>query len=399
MNKTKDLLDRYLNDKCTPLEQQQVENWLAAYHNDDNGWQKMNIQQKEIWLDALFTDINNIIDTPQQQTKTLNNYRFIRRKIFTAAAAILILSTIGIYFFAIRNQQPHSKSDITYKNDIGPGKNQATLTLADGRKIILSDTTKGELATEAGVSITKTKDGQIVYQVNSEISDKQYTKLATKTNTIATPRGGQYQINLPDGTKVWLNAASTLQYPTFFGPLKERKVILSGEAYFEVAKDKTKPFIVVTARQEVEVLGTHFNVNSYEDNAIVKTTLLEGSVRISPYHLSKGSKLSMLAPQILKPNEQAILTDGNLKIQEADIKEAVAWKNGYFIFNDENLGSIMHKISRWYDVDVSFQDNTTQVSFIGVVSRAKNISSVLQLIEETGNVHFKIDGRRITVMK
>ena len=306
-----------------------------------------------------------------------------------AAAAALVIS-IGIMLYNKSYYFYNKDAAQLVKNDIVPGGNKAYLILANGKRIILNEAANGQLAEQAGIRITKTADGQLVYRISSA----QISKATEKDyNTIETPRGGQYQITLPDGTKVWLNAASSLKYPILFA-IKERKVELSGEAYFEVAKDKRHPFIVLSKNQEVKVLGTHFNIKSYTEEGNTKTTLLEGAVRVT----SNATNSLPNKAVTLQPNQESIATNQGLKVQKADTEEALSWKNGYFRFNDENIQSVMLKISRWYNVEVDYKGKISDEEYRGTISRSKNISEVLDLLESTKTVHFKVEGRRITVM-
>ena len=292
-----------------------------------------------------------------------------------AIAAAVALLVIGVYFFNYNYN----------RNDIVPGSVGATLTLADGRKIKLSDTRSGEIATEAGMSVTKTADGQLVYHAKGS------TDGIGKINTLSTARGETYIVTLPDRSKVWLNAASSLTYSANLSEGDERRVTLMGEAYFEVFKDKKRPFIVKTSKQEVAVLGTHFNISAYVDERSVKTTLLEGSVRVS----------SEISNSILRPGQQAELNRFNrITVNEVDTEEAVAWKDGYFMFNNEELASIMLKFSRWYNVEIEFQNEALKKEpFGGRMNRFDHISAALRILEMTGKVHFNIDGRKIVVTK
>ncbi|HWW40092.1 FecR family protein, partial [Pedobacter sp.] len=259
---------------------------------------------------------------------------------------------------------------------------KAVLTLSDGKNIILDEAADGHIADQSGVTITKTKQGEIIYAVNNHLTSK-------AVNQISTPKGGQYQIQLPDGTKVWLNSASSLRYPaSFSGP--ERKVELSGEAYFEVTKNKNMPFKVLTRKQEITVLGTHFNVNGYEDEETIKTTLLEGSVKVK----IMGSENSAL----LKPGEQSVYEKNGLNVVNADLDEVIAWKNGYFLFQDEDIHAVMRKVARWYDIEVVYQGNLSRKHIGGSVSKSKDLSDVLMILKATDEVNFKIEGRRVTVM-
>jgi len=303
-----------------------------------------------------------------------------------AAAASIILCLGTAWYFYQRADSNPIVSQSHANNNILPGGKKAYLTLADGQRIVLTNTKNGTLAQQPGVNITKASDGEVIYSITDLKPEREGAK---NYNTIETPIGGQYQIVLPDGTKVWLNAASSLKFPSTFARLVNRKVELRGEAYFEVAKNKQQPFIVKTVEQEVEVLGTHFNINTYRDEQGVKTTLLEGSVKIH----------SDLESKTLKPGEQSTLTNRRFMVKSIDVEEAIAWKRGYFYFNNENIESIMRKLSRWYNVDVQYEGKITDEGFYGTVSQTKNISQVLNILEKTKGVHFKIEGRRVIVMK
>lgn len=298
-----------------------------------------------------------------------------------AAASILIIIGIGLYFYKTNEQ---STQETAYRQDVSPGKNKATLTLANGEKISITDVNTGNIASQSGVQISKSPDGQIIYEINSKNSGK------LEFNTLTTARGEQARLRLPDGSVVYLNAASSLKYPTSFASLKHRSVELSGEGYFEISKDKLHPFIVRSAKQEVEVLGTHFNINAYSDERALKTTLLEGSIRLT----------SMDRSEILKPNEQAILINNQITVNEVDPDETVAWKNNEFLFKNDDFKANMRKIARWYDVDVIYEANAPEnFRFGGFLSRSRNLSAVLRLMEKTGAVHFRIDGKKVYVSK
>jgi len=376
-----ELLLKYSKGECTIEEQALLEDWYIRFREDKE------VDLSEQSIQRYLTEMRNKLPLlPLEVPKgTLRLWPRI-----VAAASIFVCIGIGFYFY----QNDHTTStEITAKNDIAPGGNKAFLTLADGKRISLTNAKTGELAEQSGVKIMKAADGQLIYTVSNPSNGNNRTN---NYNTIETPRGGTYQVRLPDGTKVWLNAASTLRFPSSFARLVNRRVeLLSGEAYFEVAKDKKHPFIVQTDQQEVEVLGTHFNVNSYADELSTKTTLLEGSVRISQLEKNGAKGKS----EILKPNKQAILLDHTLKVIDADIDSDIAWKNQKFVFKGEDIKSIMRKLSRWYDIEVSYNGDCSNLSFYGIVSQTRNISSVLKLMENTGNVHFKIEGRKITVSR
>jgi len=255
------------------------------------------------------------------------------------------------------------------------------LTLQDGSKIVLNDVKDGTLAQQGNTKVVKLATGQLVYDKTGTASAK------VLYNTMTTPRGGQYKLTLPDGTEVWLNAASSITYPTAFAG-NERDVSITGEAYFEVAKDKSKPFHVTSGNQTIEVLGTHFNVMAYADEDAIKTTLLEGSVKITENNEA----------QILKPGEQATVDkNGGLKISVADIDDALAWKNGYFKFNRVNIKYIMRQLARWYDVDLVYEGSVPHDEFVGKIGRGENIEDVLHILE-LDHVHFKIEDKKIIVL-
>lgn len=307
--------------------------------------------------------------------------------IITGMVAAVAIIVVGIYLYKYKLDNNQNQTS-TYANDITPGKQGATLTLASGKQIQLTNAANGELAKESGVTITKTATGELIYQINDQTQASQNI-----TNTLNTAKGETYQVVLPDGSKVWLNAASKLTYPAKFTSLNQRKVQLDGEAYFEIAKDKAHPFIVETYKQQVEVLGTHFNIYAYNDEATTKTTLLEGSVKVAP--ISTESTNS----KTLHPDEQSSLNNsGILSISKVDAANAIAWKNGKFEFNEEDIESIMRKLSRWYNVEIIYQGNVSGKTFVGSISRSDNISKILDKITYTQAVHFKIEGRRIYVM-
>lgn len=373
MKNARELLTKYNEDTCTAEEKLLIEKWLLFYKSSeptDLTVADYDELHKEIWQGV------------QKNTVAKPSTGQLWPKIAVTAAVLLTLS-FGIYWF--NNNNGDLNHGVIIVNDIAPGKSKAYLTLANGKRIALTDAANGNLAREGGVQITKTADGQLVYKISSTPSGKKDPAL----NTIETPRGGQYQIRLQDGTKVWLNAASKLTYPQSFTAALNRKVTLSGEAYFEVAKDKTHPFIVETAGQLVKVLGTHFNINSYTDEGDTKTTLLEGSVKVSG-----------LTEIVLKPGQQATFKAGDLRIAEVNTENVIAWKNGEFEFANEPLESIMRKISRWYDVEVIYQNPELKNEiFSGGISRFELVSDVLKKLSLTEVVKFKIEGRRIFVMK
>ncbi|UKT64999.1 FecR family protein [Pedobacter mucosus] len=299
-----------------------------------------------------------------------------------AAAAVLIAIFSSLLFYYANDEGP--KDNIVLKNDVSPGRTGATLTLASGQKIVIGQAKTGKIATQSGVGITKMPDGQINYELSQSKSGP------VEYNILSTSRGQQTNVRLPDGSVVFLNAASSLRYPASFADLNSRTVELSGEGYFEVAKDKDHPFIVKTSLQKVEVLGTHFNINSYTEELAQKTSLLEGSIKISS---GKESK-------VLRPGEQAELKNNKIQTGKVDTEEIVAWKNNEFLFKDDDFRTNMRKIARWYDLEVIYEpDAPDNIRLGGFLSRTRNLSAVLRLLENTDKVHFRIEGKKLYVGK
>ncbi|MBT2561877.1 FecR domain-containing protein [Pedobacter sp. ISL-68] len=317
------------------------------------------------------------VDKPIRSPK-----RILMKRLKWAAAAVVFIVFSFTAYLSLQKKKEH-----VFATDVAPGKNKAILTLADGKKISLSDAMNGDVAKEAGFSITKTADGQLVYNMagSENVND-------ARLNTISTPNGGEWQIQLPDGSTVWLNAASSIQYSLNIGTAKQRLVKLDGEAYFEVAKNAVHPFIVETDKQSVEVLGTHFNINSYKDERVTKTTLLEGSVRVSHNTTNES--------EVLKPGEQSLVSVSGMDVKEVNVDEAIAWKNGYFMFNNERQESILRKVARWYNVEIEYADQDAKdVMYYGTVSRFEKISKVLTKLEQTGQVRFDIKAGKVIVYK
>ena len=309
-------------------------------------------------------------------------------KYWSVAAVVLLVSAIALYSYWTNSKfNIENHKAIIAKSDIEPGSNKAILTLENGTQIQLTAIKKSKVATQSGLNLEQTNQGSLVY------SKSKASAINLSYNTVSTPNGGQYMVILSDGTKVWLNAGSTLRYPVVFGS-NIRKVELTGEAYFEVAKNVTKPFQVVSKFQSIEVLGTHFNVNDYDNDHLVSTILLEGSIEMK----GVAGKIS----RIIKPGQQANLskdyTNQFITVKQIDVEEAIAWKNGYFFFNDEPLESILRKISRWYDVEIVYsEDFNTKLTFSGTLSKYDKVSKVLRKLELSDAVHFTIEGRRIMI--
>ncbi len=305
-----------------------------------------------------------------------------------AAASIALLIGVGIYLFYPNKSQPDTTPPIAVKtNDVkAPASNRATITLSSGQVVHLDSVQNGVIAQQGNVSLEKQADGKIVYSQSSIDNGE------LKYNTLTNPRGSKViDMALSDGSHVWLNAGSSMIYPiSFIGD--ERKVTITGEAYFEVAHNASKPFKVSKDEMEVTVLGTHFNVNAYDDEKDIRVTLLEGSVKMSIVNRQWS---------ILKPGEQGITTDdGKLKIEKrVDVDAVMAWKNGRFEFKSTDLSSIMRQVSRWYDVEIVFEADVRNERFSGGIARQENASQVMHMLELTNTVHFTIEGNKIVVRK
>lgn len=386
------LVDRYLSGEATPEERRLVDDW---YRSQDDGLVEV----------PASTDSGPDELSDRMRRRLLTSIagaeagRTQHRRIdwrWAAAAALLLTLGVGLGIRLLVTQDggagilPPEAVGSTVP-PLAPGSDRAWLRLADGRLVYLDSTATGSLARQAGLRLEKTADGSIVY-----LSDPSSVAAAGHLafNEIRTPRGGQYRVVLSDGTQVWLNAASSMRFPVVF-PEGERRVDLQGEAYFEVSKDAAKPFRVEASGSLVEVLGTHFNVNAYADESTVRTTLLEGRVGVRSMREGTADRM-----KVLTEGQQASVTeDGMVRVTSgADTEEAVAWKNGRFQFNSSDLRSIMRQIARWYDADVVFEGDP-DLHFTGQITRKDEVSKVLRMLEMTGEVRFRIDGRRIHVSR
>lgn len=367
------LLKKYLENKCTPGEAKIVESWYKELADKKHPVSESDVDavEQDLWLGT----------REKAGLRPANRYRLFSK--LTIAASILL----GCFLFYNKEAPKKEKAlnQVVKSNpkEILPGGNKAVLILPDGSKIDLSGPLNNQKASQNNISAIDAKEGRITYSVA-----KQPTKVTY--HTISIPRGGQYNILLSDGTRIFLNSESSITFPTaFLG--NERMVSLTGEAYFEVAHDKNKPFTVKSNGQSVSVLGTHFNINSYDNEPSVKTTLLEGSVRV------EGNGQNVL----LKPGEQSSLgsigSSKKIIIRKVDTDEVVAWKNGIFEFHDATIKEVMKITSRWYDVDVSFPQNPPNIRISGKISRTVNFSGLVKLLEFEG-VRFRIEGRKVEIL-
>jgi ferric-dicitrate binding protein FerR (iron transport regulator) len=383
--KLKVLISKYNSGTATPEERVLIENWYESLNGAELS--KSDNELEEIKRDT-FNTLQTYIGTSKLNQYPAQNNKVISLTYLKWIAAAVLLS-ISVTFYYYRQHSIGQNNNTIAQNDIAPGGNKAILTLADGSKLVLDDSKNGKLATQGKTVVKKTGSGMLAY-LSSTLGQSPAASEITY-NTITTPRGGQYNVVLPDGTQVWLNAASSLKFPTAFTG-KERNVELNGEAYFEVVKNKAMPFHVSSAGQTIEVLGTHFDVNAYSDETALKTTLLEGSVKVV-----KGGLSAML-----KPGQQSTIsnneTNAAIKVSEVtDIDEIMAWKNGKFHFNDTDIKTVMRQISRWYDVDIEYTGKIPGDDvFTGTFSRSLTAAKALKILEFSG-VNFKIEGRKIIV--
>ncbi|NII81128.1 MULTISPECIES: FecR family protein [unclassified Pedobacter] len=308
-------------------------------------------------------------------------------RLWWLSAAACLLITIGAiwvsYFSKGGNIKELSTSKKYYTHDLPAASNKAILTLENGKEISLNDSSEGVLAQNNGISIQKNKDGQVTFVLKGTAANNQQTAY----NVISTPKGGKYDIVLSDGTKIYLNASSSLKFPNSFKG-NERAVILTGEAFFEVSKNKRMPFIVNASNMKIKVLGTHFNVMAYEDEKSVQTTLVEGAVELK----GKNDKV------LLKPGEQGSFSDQDKRINVAsvDVSIATAWKDGYFVFNNSSLQEVMRQLARWYDLKIVYDGQVPESEFNGRIKRNSSLKKVLQVLQSS-NVDFSLTGNTLTI--
>lgn len=378
-NEVKDLIEKYNRQAATSEEKKLVEEWYERIDGEilpQNQLEDARVKQQI--LSRVTASIHHT-KTPKAKLIRLNYGLFFK------AAAILIALIGGtyIYFSQTNSSRIQTATVKTNKTTIVPGGNNAVLLLADGSQIILNKTSDGQVASQSGVQVIKTKSGELLYRFTGNATAK-----AAAINTVSTPKGGQYHLILVDGTEVWLNASSSVKFPTAFVG-NERRVEVTGEAYFEVAKNKTKPFVVHTNQSDIRVLGTHFNVNTYADEEYERTTLLEGSVEIK-----RGDKKALL-----KPGQQASLNakSGGIKVNEIeDLSEVIAWKNGYFQFEKSDLPSVMRQVSRWYDAEVIYNGKIPAKQYSGKIPRNVSIAKLVEMLAYSG-IHCKVEYNRIIV--
>ncbi|WP_134088640.1 FecR family protein [Olivibacter sp. XZL3] len=325
--------------------------------------------------------IYNPLLSEMQKSEMTDIRKFTIRRLIAAASVVAVFA-VGSFIYLYQSAATSDIPKAVYPGDKIPTEEGTTLTLSDGKKIKLNQADAGELAKEAGIKITKTLNGQLNYEVEPSASNR------FKTNTLSTAKGETYCIQLPDGSRVWINAASNLTYSTAPDDHGFRWVKLDGEAYFEVAKDEEHPFIVETEDQHVKVLGTSFNIQAYANEPKTTTTLITGSVVVEQRKVR----------QLLRPGEQSICSEKGITVKQGDMDEALSWRLGDFVFNEQTIAEIMRTIARWYDVEVFYHPNFDKhETFSGQISRSAHISEVLTSLQSTGKITFKMEGRKIVI--
>ncbi|KIC94053.1 FecR family protein [Flavihumibacter solisilvae] len=388
------MIARHLQGELTPAEQEELQQWLGE---DENNHKLLETFHDEEFVQSGLSTLHSIDKNEawDKISRKLDLPISIRRRpgyraYWWAAAILLVTLSAGGWFLLQQSvTTPGTQVSVTRTHspaEILPGTDKATLTLSDGTTINLDSAQNGQLASQGAARILKHEDGSLVYKVSGKTGEE------IIYNTVSTPRGGQYRLTLPDGSRVWLNAASEIRFPAVFAS-DERQVEIKGEVYFEVEKafDKQKrklPFIVQVNEMKVEVLGTHFNINAYADEVAAKTTLLEGSVKV----------LSGTSQHELVPGEQAnVRPNESVKVlADVDVEEVMAWKDGLFNFSNADIHGIMRQVSRWYDVDVRYTAEVPARTFSGKIRRSANLTNVLMILEKSG-IHFKVEGKNIVV--
>lgn len=380
------LLEALHSKTATPMQEQELADWLLEAEKDavlkeymQSTWEEFQPEKhkNKVDWDKMFT---NILEKDTEAKVVRMRFSWSR---IAAAAVILLFVSVGAWFILKKENGPQIViSESGKKEDLAaPSANKAVLTLSDGTVILLENEENGALAVQGNVTVEKTADGQIVYKGSSA---------EIQMNTISVPKGSKpLQLKLADGSNVWLNVGTVFTYPAAFAG-NTRKVEISGEAYFEIARDVSRPFIVTKGNAQIEVLGTHFNVNAYDNEAAMRVTLMEGSVRVK-----EGT-----ASDLLKPGQQAILSaknSGKIQVVKGDVDKVMAWKNGIFNFDGAPLDEVMRQLERWYDIEVLYEKGVPDMEFVGKMSKNIHLDDLLEILEMT-KVHFKlVEGRKLIV--
>lgn len=393
INRLNKLVNKYLRGEATSEEAAFVEKYYQYFDHSADLTDSLSENDIDDLQHKILEKIKEEMSGDKDKPSSTRN-KWMGRLMAAAAVAIIVLGGTIFFQAAWKTSKVEEKRTVLtpVQNDVAPGGNRAMITLEDGSRIFLDSSNNGTISQQGNIQVVKLSDGEVLYKkLNNKSS-------SVSINTMSTPRGGQYQLTLADGTKVWMNAESSITYPTAFTQ-NERKVAITGEVYFEVAPMFHKsghskvPFIVKVnsttgaGDMEIQVLGTHFNVNTYADNGSTTTTLLEGSVLIK----------NNMEEQILKPGQQAAVQH-TIKVNDnVDTEMVMAWKNGFFSFSNTSLEMVMKQLTRWYDVDVLYEDKKPDMKFWGSISMNSNLSQVLKILEES-KVNFRIENKTIIVL-
>lgn len=392
------LIAGFLQGKLSPEEEARLRAWVGEDGENRRTWERLT---SPVWLEKQLERWKD--EDPMEAWERLkealayqrkHHLRMMVRKTLRYAAIVLplaLLCGIGIRFFRSGKINRAEPPRVLTAKDIVPKGKVAQLVLGNGSTVALNDSLEESLTEKDGTKV-RNAGGKLSYAATSSVEDGQLVY-----NTVLTPRGGEYQVRLPDGTQVWLNAASSLRFPTRFRGA-DREVSLSGEAYFEVAKDEEHPFVIHSSGMTTTVLGTKFNISAYNDDHSQRVTLAEGRVKVSEESETQTGREEGI---LLNPGYEAVRAEKekNIRVRKANVDAALAWKNGLFVFDAESLGSMMRKLSRWYDVDVVYENGVdTLFHFTGRIRRYEDIGGILHLLELTGKVHFVIEGRQLKVL-
>ncbi|GAB3250202.1 DUF4974 domain-containing protein [Larkinella harenae] len=370
-----ELLNRFRQGTCTDEERELLELWFEKTSSQTK-WNWESEKARERMKAQMLAGIQTTLQEDRVVTRTLWPW-------VSAAASVVLLLVGGWFYWSKQNVHDRGPETDYRAEAVAPGSHQAMLTLADGSTILVDAAATGVLSTEGGIRVSKTGAGSLEYKESGTVS------AASARNTLSVPKGATFKVTLPDGTDVWLNSATQLIYPAS-NTVSERLVELRGEAYFEVRPDKNRPFKVISNGTEIRVTGTHFNVSAYEDDRQVYTTLAEGQVIVS----NEGNR------ETLRPGQQAVSEpSAPLQIREVDVESLLAWRDGYFVFDDQDLRSVMKMAARWYDVEVTYEGDVPNKRFGGTFTKTKDLKGLLTYLEELGGIHFKQQGKTITVMK
>ncbi|WEK35349.1 MAG: DUF4974 domain-containing protein [Candidatus Pseudobacter hemicellulosilyticus] len=388
-----ELIDRYLKGETSELENQWLKNYSNSFQETD-AWDETREGSKQALLEEILSELRTSIVLPFSAPVPVRKMKPLR---WAAAAAVLLLAGASTYVWL---RSGHKDPDVASQSvqqipDIAPGKEGAILVLADGTEVVLDSLGNGVIASQNGADAL-IRNGELVYNTTGAASGE------VQYNTMRTPVGRQFTLILPDGTRVWLNAASSIRYPTAFTGT-ERKVEVSGEVYFETAKNSSIPLrINVVDLAELEVLGTNFNVNAYQNEESIETTLLEGSLRVSPIDRTAAAAVSPLPPLLLKAGQQAQLRNGSSKepfkvINDPDIEKIMAWKNGLFNFEDATLEEVLRELERWYDIEVVYESEVPDIALMGKITRGVTLQGLLTALKKMG-LQYRLEGRKLIVL-